>query len=80
MSDTVAPPAVCPGCGGTRQPHQPLCGKCHSAKAPDKTPVGVNWPRLVATVERRGVPVSRVDEHGRIHIIRTTAQLREEWQ
>lgn len=39
----------------------------------------VDWPTLVARAERQGVPVSRVDEHGRVHIIRTTAQLREEW-
>jgi hypothetical protein len=42
-------------------------------------PVDVDWPALVARAERRGIPVLRVDSHGGMHIIRTTAQLREEW-
>lgn len=42
-------------------------------------PVDVDWPRLVAACERRGVPVSRVDERRDIHLIRTAAQLEAEW-
>jgi hypothetical protein len=39
----------------------------------------VDLPTLVARAERQGVPVGRVDEDGRVRIIRTSEQLREEW-
>ena len=42
------------------------------------TPAGINWPDLVARAERLSVPVSRRDEHGRTHIIRTLKQLKDD--
>jgi len=46
----------------------------------ESEPSNVDWPSLMARCEARGIPVSRVDDHGDAHIIRTTAQLREEWE
>ena len=43
-------------------------------------PADVDWPRLVAVAERRGIPVLRIDDRGEQHIIRSLAQLREEWE
>ena len=43
-------------------------------------PVSVDWPRLVAVCEQRGVPALRVDSHGVAHLIYTVAQLDAEWE
>ena len=50
----------------------------YSGFAPE--PTGIDWPDLVAFAERMGVPVSRVDDHGRSYLIRTVAQLTSEWE
>ena len=48
---------------------------------PEPEPTPVDWPALVARCERRRVPVLRVDQRtGDMHLIRTTAQLRTEWE
>ena len=49
----------------------------HSGYAP--APTGIDWPDLMACAERMGVPVSRVDDHGRTYLIRTVAQLETDW-
>lgn len=46
----------------------------------DPIPTDVDWPRLVAIAERRGIPVLRVDREGETHIIRTTKELAEDWE
>ena len=38
----------------------------------------VDWPALVASCERKAIPVSRVDAKGDAHLIRTIDDL-EEW-
>jgi hypothetical protein len=50
----------------------------HLGYAPSAT--GIDWPALIAFAERLGLPVSRVDEHGRTHLIRTLDQLTNEWE
>lgn len=52
----------------------------HDHSPPNIVVRDLDWTRLIASAERQGIPVSRLDEHGRIHIIRTTQQLREEWE
>lgn len=47
---------------------------------PDPPVRTVDWPALVATAERHGVPVMRCDDEGRPHLIRTVAQLHAEWE
>lgn len=42
-----------------------------------QTPVGVDWPFVMACCERRGTPASRVDRHGNTHILRTLADLKK---
>lgn len=54
------------------------CAACRPGTEPE--PVTVHWPTLVTLAERRGIPVSRVDEHGAVQIIRTTRQLAQEWE
>lgn len=58
------------------------CQRFTWAKQPPRDPAvtPVHWPSLVATCERRGVPVLRVDRQGCTHIIRSTAQLLAEWE
>jgi hypothetical protein len=74
----------CADCGhqGRAHPRQApgwLCINCRSERqAPE--PSSVNWPRLVAQCERLRIPVMRADEQGELHIIRSTQQLREDWE
>ena len=86
---TTAEPWIyvrCTDCGAKGQTERRfergwLCPKCRPARTnPEPDARNVDWPRLVAVCEARGVPVSRVDELGNAHLIRTTAQLREEWE
>lgn len=37
----------------------------------------IDWPALVTIAQRRGVPVTRIDRAGQIHVIRTTDDLNE---
>lgn len=48
-------------------------------QAPGPTPQNLNWPRLIATAERHGIPVARVDHLGRLQIIRTAHDL-DHWK
>ena len=43
-------------------------------------PTNVDWTALVTRCERDGIPVTRVDSHGRLHLIRSVAQLTAEWE
>jgi hypothetical protein len=56
--------------------------KCIDCRNPGiaADPKSVDWPQLVARCERLGVPVLRVDDRGDAHLIRTTTQLRAEWE
>ena len=40
----------------------------------------IEWPELVRACERIGLPVSRVDENGVPHLIRSLEHLRDEWE
>lgn len=74
----------------TGNPRNRRCGHCHAdymASRPVDTPAGpppvarsVDWPSLMVTAERRGIPALRVDPRGNLHILRTLKQLRTEWE
>lgn len=49
-------------------------------RTPEPEPVSVDWPTLMARAEARGVPVSRVADRGRLYLIRTSAELAQEWE
>lgn len=55
------------------------CVNCRPERGAPEA-VNVDWPRLVALAEQRGIPVLRIDEHGAPHIIRSTQQLQSDWE
>lgn len=38
-------------------------------------PTSIDWPRLMAKAEARGIPVLRIDQHGAPWILRSVADL-----
>lgn len=42
----------------------------------DPVPTDVVWPELIAACQRRGIPVSRMDGNGELHLLRTAEDLR----
>lgn len=75
----------CAVCGTEGRAHERHAAgwKCTDHRPPstrDPEARNVDWPALVGRCERKGVPVSRVDERGEVHIIRTRAQLESEWE
>ena len=68
-----------PGRANSSQAHGWLCADCRPHAAALPAARSVHWPTLVSSCERLGIPVSRIDDLGQAHIIRTTKQLHAEW-